>query len=117
MGQQESEVGGGKRRGRAGDTDFSFKAKGELCQLTVSTCAGSLTWQWEQTAGDSRATSAAFLSMTLKGPQVPGSSSSFHQETLPSYTSPGWFYKGPSNHRASDPDVLGFLVDSSRAQT
>lgn len=61
VGQQESEVRGWKRRGREGNTDFSFKAKGELCQLTVSTCAGSLTWQWEQAAGDSRATSAAFF--------------------------------------------------------
>lgn len=54
-------VRGWKRRGREGNTDFSFKAKGELCQLTVSACAGSLTWQWEQAAGDSRASFAAFF--------------------------------------------------------
>lgn len=60
-GSKSLELGGGTEVGREGNTDFSFKAKGELCQLTVSTCAGSLTWQWEQAAGDSRPTSAAFL--------------------------------------------------------
>lgn len=44
--QQESGVGRrekGGREGGEGGTDFSFKAKGELCQLTAWTCAGPLT--------------------------------------------------------------------------
>lgn len=49
-GNKSLEVGGGKRRGGGRGTDFSFKAKGELCQLTASACAGPLTRQWEQTA-------------------------------------------------------------------
>lgn len=43
-------MGRGKRRGGGRGTDFSFKAKGELCQLTASACAGPLTQEWEQTA-------------------------------------------------------------------
>lgn len=43
-GNKSLEVGGGKRRGGGRGTDFSFKAKGELCQLTASACAGPLTW-------------------------------------------------------------------------
>lgn len=113
-GSKSLEVGGGKRGEGEGGTGFSFKAKGELCQLTASTCAGPLTRQWEQSAGTLHGRSRE---LTLELPLLPsfcdpGKATSLWvlyfillgDAALPHFYS-GWFYMGLSNHKASKPDV------------